>query len=201
MPSSLHLGEGTAENAWQARRLFFRRFVSDPLRTGAQWPSGPALARAMAAPLDPALPGGVVELGPGTGVVTRALIARGFAPSRILALEIAPDFVAFLRRSLPGLAVRQASAFDLERELADLPFAEIQAVVSSLPLLTQPPARRRQLVRSALFAAPAAARQFVQYTYFLRPPVTGLGSEIAVERAAFVPWNLYPATVWRYRPA
>lgn len=201
MLSLLRAGGATAESAWQARRLFLRRFVSDPLRTGAQWPSSPALARAMAAPLDPALPGGVVELGPGTGVVTRALLARGFEAERILALEIAPEFVAYLRRHLPGVTVRQTSAFELERELGELPFDGIQAVVSSLPLLTQPPELRRQLVRSALFGPPAAARQFVQYTYFLRPPVTGLGPQVAVERTAFVPWNLYPATVWRYRPA
>lgn len=197
MSSSLRLsGFGRDGN-----RLFFRRFVKDPLRTGAQLPSSAALARAMVRTLDPALPGGVVELGPGTGVVTAALIERGFAPDRILALEIAPEFATFLRGAFPGLLVRLDSAFELERHLADLPFAGVQGVVSSLPLLTQPLALRQALVRTALFNPLAPAGQFVQFTYFFRPPVTELGPDVAVERIAFVPWNFYPATVWRYRRA
>lgn len=195
MSSSLRLN-GTSGSG---SRLFFRRFVRDPLLTGAQLPSSRTLARAMVATLDPARPGGVVELGPGTGAVTRALLARGFPPERILALEIAPEFAAFLAGAFPGLAVRQATAFDLEAHLGELPFAGVQAVVSSLPLLTQPVARRRALVHTALGHASAPAGEFVQFTYFFRPPIDELGPAVSVERTAFVPWNVYPATVWRYR--
>ncbi|SMF58327.1 phosphatidylethanolamine/phosphatidyl-N-methylethanolamine N-methyltransferase [Tistlia consotensis] len=197
MSSSLRLsGLGRDGN-----RLFFRRFVKDPLRTGAQIPSSAALARAMVRTLDPARPGGVVELGPGTGVVTHALIERGFAPDRIVALEIAPEFASFLRSAFPGLLVRLDSAFELERHLADLPFEGVQAVVSSLPLLTQPVALRQGLLRTALFDRHAPAAEFIQFTYFFRPPVTDLGPSVVVDRTAFVPWNVYPATVWRYRRA
>lgn len=182
------------------RRLFFRCFVKAPLRTGAQLPSSPALARAMAQPFDPARPGGVLELGPGTGAVTRALIRRGFPAERILALEISPELVGFLRRTIPGLNVRLGDAFDLSGHLGDLPFEGLQGVVSSLPLLTQPVKRRGALVRAALEASPPAAACFVQYTYFFRPPVDAPGTDVAVERTAFVPWNFYPATVWRYAP-
>ena len=56
---------------------FLRRFLGDPKRTGAVAPSGPFLAREMARAVDPAAPGLIVELGPGTGPVTKALLARG----------------------------------------------------------------------------------------------------------------------------
>ncbi len=201
MPSSLPLRERAQGRAGSGRRLFLRQFVRFPLSTGAQFPSSRWLARAMAQDLDPGRAGGIVELGPGTGVVTRALLRRGFPAERILALEIAPEFARFLRETVPGLTVREASAFELAAHLADLPFEGVQAVVSGLPLLIHPPAQRRRLIRTALLDAPCRAGSFVQFTYFLRPPVTELGEAVAVERTAFVPWNLYPATVWRYRRA
>src|SRR5512134_2670499 len=63
---------------------FLRSFVTAPVRTGAQWPSGKAVSRAMADPVDLSVPGPIIELGPGTGVVTEALLARGVPPERLV---------------------------------------------------------------------------------------------------------------------
>jgi len=60
---------------------FLHSWLQNPLRTGAVSPSGRALAKTMAGFVDPKQDGPVIELGPGTGPVTSALIARGVAPS------------------------------------------------------------------------------------------------------------------------
>src|SRR6202171_1353100 len=80
------------------------RFLSpglqSPLKTGALPPSGPALAKAMAAEIDPSVPGPVVELGPGTGPVTEAILARGIAPQRLILVEVQRGFCTLLRQRL-----------------------------------------------------------------------------------------------------
>ncbi|MEX2276767.1 MAG: SDR family oxidoreductase, partial [Cucumibacter sp.] len=84
---------------------FLASLVRRPRMTGAIAPSGPALAKRMASHVDPndTLP--VIELGPGTGVVTKALIERGVKPSRIISIEYSPDFCRLLRQRFPGVTV------------------------------------------------------------------------------------------------
>jgi predicted O-methyltransferase YrrM len=71
---------------------FIRTWIEKPLTTGAVAPSSRALARTMAAYVDPARPGPVIELGPGTGPVTEALVAQGVDPSRLVLIEFDPTF-------------------------------------------------------------------------------------------------------------
>src|SRR5579863_3680925 len=71
---------------------FIRTWIEKPLSIGAVTPSGRALARTMAAYVDPNISGPVVELGPGTGPVTEALVAQGIAPSRLVLVEFDPTF-------------------------------------------------------------------------------------------------------------
>ncbi|HEX7726058.1 MAG TPA: rRNA adenine N-6-methyltransferase family protein, partial [Rhizomicrobium sp.] len=71
---------------------FLKGLIARPKNVGAIAPSSPALSQAIARQVDPAVEGPVLELGPGTGVVTGALIERGIAPERITAIEYDPDF-------------------------------------------------------------------------------------------------------------
>ena len=91
-----------------ADSLFLREFLRAPLRTGAQQPSSRALAAAMAAEIDPAADGPVVELGPGTGVVTRALLDRGIPEDRLILIELNPSFADHVRRMFPQATVGTA---------------------------------------------------------------------------------------------
>src|SRR5947207_13486994 len=63
---------------------FIRSWIEKPLTTGAVTPSGKALARTMAAYIDPDAEGPIIELGPGTGPVTEALVAQGVDPARLV---------------------------------------------------------------------------------------------------------------------
>jgi phosphatidylethanolamine/phosphatidyl-N-methylethanolamine N-methyltransferase len=174
---------------------FLRSLMARPGGVGAIAPSGPSLARAMAAQTDPAKPGPLLELGPGTGVVTKALIARGFAPGRITAIEYDSELAALVSQRFPNVRVIRGDAFDLDKTLgASAPFA---AIVSSLPLLNFASEQRNALMNQ-VFARLAPAAPFVQFSYGLHAPVEP-PEGVTVTRAAVVLLNLPPARVWVYR--
>jgi len=177
---------------------FLRASLTAPMRTGAQWPSGKALCRAMAAPVDPAVPGPIVELGPGTGVVTEALIARGIPASRLVLIEFSPQFTKLLAERYPGVRLIQGDAYALQEHVRRLGLPPLAAVVSSLPLLTQPPARRLELLRAGLrLMHPEGV--FVQFTYFRDSPIPIDGTGIAAKVSPRIWFNIWPALVYSYR--
>jgi len=186
---------GSTRTPMSDELLFFRGLFARPRNIGAIAPSSPALARAIAAQIDPEMPGPVLELGPGTGVVTDALIARGIAPERIIAIEYDPDFARLLASRFPGVTIINGDAFSLRETLSHHkgPFA---GIVSGLPLLNFPPAKRSGLIAESLdLLAPGAP--FVQFSYGLHSPVAPpIGG--TVRQAAFVVMNLPPARVWVY---
>ncbi|MBA74225.1 MAG: phospholipid methyltransferase [Tistrella sp.] len=186
-----------------ADSLFLREFLRAPLRTGAQQPSSRALAAAMAAEIDPAADGPVVELGPGTGVVTRALLDRGIPEDRLILIELNPSFADHVRRMFPQATVLNGSAFDMRRlittEIGGGAEPQIAGVVSGLPLRGRPDALRTRLLEDALDLARPAAGRFVQFTYWYDSPVPFDRTRVDGRRARFVPFNLWPASVWTYR--
>ena len=174
---------------------FLGRLAANPHQVGAIAPSSERLARAMAVEADPVRDGRVLELGPGTGVVTKALIVRGFAPERIVAIEYDQPFALALPERCPGVSVIHGDAFCLVKTVGgDERFA---AIISSLPLLNFPPASRQGLIADAL-ARLAPGAPFIQFSYGLSPPVAA--SDGACVRLAARVWlNLPPARVWVYR--
>ncbi len=179
---------------------FLRSLMSSPHLTGAVAPSGRALARAMADAAGPPERGLVVELGPGTGPVTQALIDRGLDPLRLVMVEFNPEFCRLLRGRFPTARVIQGDAYDLPKTLAPLSREPIAAFVSSLPLLTRPPAVRETLIGDA-FALMGEGGVFVQFTYGLLSPIPRDMCEgrYAVSRGRPILANLPPARVWAYR--
>jgi len=178
---------------------FLRSLLARPGKVGAIAPSSPALARAIAAAADPARPGLLLELGPGTGVVTRALIRHGFAEERIVAIEYDPDLAALVGKRFPRVRVIRGDAFDLQRTLGPVSGELFAAIVSGLPLLNRPLAQRRALIDAALdLLAPGAP--FIQFSYGLWPPVRA-NDRMHVRHAARVLANLPPANVWAYESA
>jgi phosphatidylethanolamine/phosphatidyl-N-methylethanolamine N-methyltransferase len=177
---------------------FFRTWLEKPKLTGAVAPSGKALARAMAAPvpLDNDLP--VLELGPGTGVVTAALIERGIKPERIVVVEFNPDFCTLIGERYRGVNVVQGDAYDLDATLPARFGGPFAAVVSSLPLLNQPYDDRLRLISSAIGRA-LPASGYIQFSYGFGPPVKPVPGRFGVTQTALVLANIPPARVWRYR--
>lgn len=184
---------------------FIRSLIENPRIVGAVSPSGPGLAKAMASYVDMKGDAPIVELGPGTGPVTQALLARGIAPERLVLVEYEPKFCRLLGERFPGVRIIQGDAYGLKATLEGKLGGKVGAVVSSLPLLNRPESDRLALLDQA-FDLMSPEGLFIQFTYGLlispmpirRHPnggvYTGKGSSPI--------WlNLPPARVWRYRRA
>jgi phospholipid N-methyltransferase len=144
----------------------------------------------------PITAGCIAELGPGTGPITRALLARAGSAARVLALEIDPAFGAALRRALPDprLVVLEAPAQELPDRAAALGLT-VDAVVSGLPFANFGPATRREIVQAAYDAlAPEGVFAGYGYAPFALPPVLRL--VFGNCRASYVWRNVPPAFVF-----
>ena len=179
---------------------FIGAWFRNPLQTGALWPSGQALARAMAQCVDLGQPGPVVELGAGTGAVTRELLARGLAPQRLVAIEKDPALCHILRLRFPEVTVLRGDVAELVGLLAAVGAGRACTLVSCLPLLSMTrQGRRRVLEQMAACLDPGAV--LVQFTYSPCQPVSRAACAAlgwSGQRVAWVPWNLPPAAVWVY---
>ncbi len=182
---------------------FIKAWFENPVATGAVSPSGRFLSRAMARYVNVASDGPVIELGPGTGPVTQALLQRGLDPSRLILVEYDPAFCRLLERRFPGVRVVQGDAYNLRDTLAGVLDAPAAAVVSSLPLLNRPDPDRVALLADA-FDLLSPTGVFVQFTYGMLSPIprrAAGGVSYTAEASQPVWLNLPPARVWCYRPA
>lgn len=177
---------------------FIRSWIDKPLHMGAVMPSGKALARTMAQYVDPQGTGPVIELGPGTGAITTALVAHGIDQKRLVLVEFNPTFCALLRERYPQATVVQGDAYTLRDTLWDVLKEPASAVVSGLPLVTKPMLTRLKLIRDA-FAALAPSAPFVQFTYSVAPPIPKSLPGVSTEASERIWMNLPPARVWVYR--
>jgi phosphatidylethanolamine/phosphatidyl-N-methylethanolamine N-methyltransferase len=174
---------------------FIRSWIEKPLSTGAVMPSSRVLARAMARYVDPESSGPVIELGPGTGPVTEALVRHGVDPNRLILVEFNPDFCRLLRTRYPAATVVQGDAYRLRRLLESYVDEPAAAVVSGLPLVTKPLRTRLRLISDSM-ALLAAGAPFVQFTYAMLPPIPKELSGVRAESSELIWMNLPPARVW-----
>ena len=178
--------------------VFLRSCARAPGATAALTPSGPGLSRVVAASLGFAEKGPVVELGPGTGAVTAALLERGIAPARLILIESNSEFCELLRSRFPGARIVEGDAFAAPAILRRLNAGPLAGVVSFLPLYGRAPARRQRLLIDLLRMGQSGAH-FIQATYFPRSPIPIDHRVIHATASRRVWWNLPPAVVWTYR--
>lgn len=177
---------------------FLKNWLKNPLRIGAVTPSGPVLARKMASYVDPNGTGPVIELGPGTGPMTAALIERGIDPSRLVLVEYSPDFCRLLRDRFPKATIVQGDAYSLKKTLAGVLPVPAEALVSGLPLMTRPEPARLKLVQEAFDLLKPGA-PFIQFTYSVVSPVPLKSANFSAEPSERIWRNIPPARVWVYR--
>lgn len=208
--AALLLAELTLVVVWHMRRkvrtakpvhdswaAFLLRWWRDPLQVGAIAPSGEALARQMTRHVH--AHGPVIELGPGTGVFTRALLRRGVAPQQLVLVEADPVFADSLRRTNDGLRVVCMDAAWLAYSGALFGRIRARAVVSGLPLVAMPLAQRQAIVEAAFDRHLGPQGRFYQFSYF---PRCALPAEWLAARGLHVQWlgfallNLPPAFVY-----
>lgn len=193
--------------AWHSRSAianeygnFFKAWRKNPKAMGAVIPSGPALARAITRQIAPGA-GPILELGVGTGVFTRALLARGIAQHDLILVERDLGMADELRKQFPAAHIMTADACRLGRfnDQQAVAIPPLEAVVCGLPLLNMSAAQQLRIARS-VFTALRSGQSLYLFTYGLRCPVRAdvrkrLG--VLAERTDTVIANVPPAHVWR----
>ena len=176
---------------------FFQAWLKNPLRVAAVVPSGKALAQLITSEISPDT-GPVIELGPGSGAFTRALIDRGVRQEDLALIEFGAEFAQALRLNYPR-------ACTLRMDAARLRTADIfegrpaGAVVSGLPLLTMPPLKSAAILTGA-FRKMKPDGAFYQFTYGPRCPVP---RKLLARLGLQAQWiggtltNIPPASVYR----
>ena len=178
---------------------FGRSWVSNPLRVGAIAASSRRLARLITSEITPhAAP--VLELGPGTGVFTRSLLAHGLRQNQLILVESDPRFARLLKRDYPDAWIVEMDAVRLGH--ANIVDGEpVGAVVSGLPLLSMSMRQRIAILQFA-FRHLRPGASFYQFTYGLRCPVPRPVLErfgLKATRMGSTFLNAPPATVYRIR--
>lgn len=193
------------KNSLADNARFIRQWIENPRLIGAVSPSGRALAKTMASFVDLHQQGMIVELGPGTGPVTQALLTRGVAAERLVLVEYEERFCHLLTERFPGVRIVQGDAYGLKATLAGKVAGPIAAIVSSLPLLVRPERDRIELLHQS-FELMGDDGLFIQFTYGMTvSPMPlrahGVGGAFVGKGSAPILLNIPPARVWRYRKA
>ena len=199
-PAQAHIadtppGETPVANKW----LFFRRWLATPLQMGSVIPSSPSLCAKVVAQMQRQPDEYVLELGAGTGVISRALLDSGLPPERLVVVEIVPSMAAHLRRRLPGVTVIEGDARDLARLLPAHMLGRFGTVVCGIPLVLLKLAEQRRFIDAIEQVAPG--RGFLHFSYCVTSPLPWRKHRLQARREAWTPLNFPPASVWRYRPA
>lgn len=177
---------------------FFRGMIQGPKTVGSIVPTSSITAKRMASVVDihSGLP--VLELGPGTGAITKAILGRGVRPENLLAIEYSTDFHKHLQRTYPGVHFINGDAFDLQKTLGDFSDQMFDSVVSGIPLLNFPMAKRISLLESLLDRLPAG-RPMVQISYGAISPIAANPDRYHIQHFDFVMRNIPPAQLWIYK--
>ncbi len=176
---------------------FFKGWIDGPKSVGAILPTSAVTARRMASVISPASGLPVLELGPGTGIITKAILGRGVAPENIVSIEYSTDFYRHLKKTIPGVNFINGDAFDLETTLADWRDRKFDAVVSAIPMLSFPMEKRIALLEDLLDRMPPG-RPVVQITYSPVSPIDARPDRFHIRHLDFVVRNIPPAQLWVY---
>jgi phosphatidylethanolamine/phosphatidyl-N-methylethanolamine N-methyltransferase len=178
--------------------LFFRTWATSPIKMGSVTPTSRALAGLMVKHARPDPAGWTLEIGPGTGVVTQALVDAGVPAERIVSVEYDKDFCKHLRKRFPGMHVIRGDALDLHNALGDFRDVKFSAALSGIPLLNMPKAKRAPYLEGVLdHLVPGG--MISQLSYSFVPPQEAVPGRLAVAKSKWVTFNFPPGRAWVYR--
>ena len=179
--------------------MWLAHYIRHPLQLGALVPSSAALGSLMVEHIKPNIEGPILELGPGTGSFTRALVQRGIPENKLVLIEQSPEFTALLQKSFPTATVVSGNARNLQEIASELGIRTFHQIVSGLPLTAMGPTTRHDICDTALTMLEPGG-SFVQVTYFPRCSIPR--NVISAHKARQIYCgvtlrNAPPAFVWR----
>lgn len=179
---------------------FLKGWIDRPKAVGSIVPTSSITSRRMASIIDTTSGLPVLEVGPGTGVITKAILARGVKPEDLYSVEFSADFVRHLRGLYPKVNVIEGDAFNLDATLGDRRDMIFDSVVSAVPLLNFPVDLRIAYLQGLLARIPAD-RPVIQITYGPLSPIPAGRGNYTVKHYDFIMRNIPPAHLWVYRRA
>ena len=179
---------------------FFKGWKQNMKAVGAIIPTSGITARRMASVVNPHSGLPVLELGPGTGVITKAILDKGVKPRDLVSVEFSTDFYNHLLGRFPGVNFINGDAFDLDATLGEKKDQLFDCVISAVPLLNFPMYRRVALIEDLLKRV-APGRPVIQISYGPLSPVVALPDRYQISHYDFVVRNIPPAQLWTYRKA
>lgn len=193
------VAESTRSRQRSASLLHFSRFVIHPNKLASITPSSETLGQLVADQVCRLEGEFVVELGAGTGAITRALLAAGVPAGRLIAVEIDGRMARFLRRACPGVTVIEGDALNIRQILAPSVIGRVGTVICGIPASLLPLEEERKLA-AAIFSLMPRGRRFLAYSFRLASPLPAEKIGLAGKRLAFTFRNFPPASVWGYVP-
>ena len=186
------------DNEQPEELLFFRRWIANPLKVGALLPSAPALARLVARNVEIGPDDAVIEVGAGTGSITKALVSAGIPRERLFVIEIDADMCTYLRKQFPQVQIIHGDAGRLGEIVPGRWHGKVSTVVSGIPMITLPFEAQQRLIKS-WFGITKPGGQMLQYTYSLISPIPEAKLGLSVRRCGMAFLNVPPASVFSYR--
>ncbi|MCL0044465.1 hypothetical protein M1N24_02905 [Dehalococcoidia bacterium] len=180
-------------------KMWFQTYLRHPLQLGALFPSSSALSSLMVRHIKPGTHGPILELGPGTGSFTRALLRRGIPEGQLVLLEQSPDFTTLLRNSFPEATVICGDAKDVAAIMRPLGIEEVNEIVSGIPLNAMG-GELRQTICDEGFKLLRLGGSFAQVSYL---PRCSIPNNIITTHSAKKVYcgmalrNIPPGFVWR----
>lgn len=177
---------------------FFKSWIDQPKTIGAILPTSRTTARRMASLIKKGSESPVLELGPGTGVITKAILERGIKPENLFSVEYNEEFISDLQSDFPNINILHGDAFELDRLLEKHNFGKFGCVISAIPMLNFP-TKQRILLLNKLFDMLEPNAPVVQISYGPLSPITPDWETFTVEPLEWVMKNIPPARLWVYR--
>ena len=177
---------------------YLKTFATSPLKMGSVTSTSRPLADLMVRHARPDPAGHTLEIGPGTGVVTEALIRAGIPPEKIVSVEYDSGFCRHLRKRFPNVNILQGDALELANALGEFRSVTFSAGLSGIPLLNLPKAKRAPYLESVLDRLTPGGI-VTQLSYSFVPPQEAIPGRLAVDKSKWVTFNFPPGRAWIYR--
>lgn len=176
----------------QIMRSFYKAFFKNPRAIGSITPSSPWLSRGVAA-MVPHSEGYILEIGAGTGAITKALLRRGIAHHRLIIIESSKILVEALKSKFPLINILHGDAKDLSVLLGHLS-KNIDVIVSSLPLLILPEATKNKIIYE-IEKILKPRNYYIQYTHGFAPSIFESKVRFKKVKSKNIWLNLPPARI------